>query len=102
MLWPDPAQRTRLVEIRDNLRDRTAEAEREGWLGEVEGRHISLAGADEKLAQLDRRTTAQAVVDLGTPAVSKDLTSSATALPTQRSVQTGRGGGGHKRTGVTT
>ena len=37
MLWPDPAQRHRLVEIRDNLIARIAEAEREGWLGEVEG-----------------------------------------------------------------
>ena len=37
MLWPDPAQRSRLVEIRDNLKARIAEAEREGWLGEVEG-----------------------------------------------------------------
>ena len=37
MLWPDPAQRDRLAEIRDNLHARIAEAEREGWLGEVEG-----------------------------------------------------------------
>jgi integrase len=31
MLWPDPAQKTRLTEIRDNLNARIAEAEREGW-----------------------------------------------------------------------
>ena len=43
MHWPDPAQRTRIVEIRDNLIDRIAEADREGWLGEVEGLNISLA-----------------------------------------------------------
>ena len=30
MLRPDPAQRARLVEIRDNLHDRVTEAEREG------------------------------------------------------------------------
>ncbi|MFI8288617.1 hypothetical protein ACIGBL_05675 [Streptomyces sp. NPDC085614] len=36
LLRPDPAQRGRLVEIRDNLQDRIAEAEREGWLGEIE------------------------------------------------------------------
>jgi hypothetical protein len=54
MLWPDPAQRTRLIEIRENLTARVAEAEREGWLGEVEGLQISLAGALEKLAQIDR------------------------------------------------
>lgn len=55
MLWPDPAQRGRLVEIRDNLHARIAEAEREGWLGEVEGLRVSLAGAEDKLAQIDRR-----------------------------------------------
>jgi len=45
MLWPDPQQRDRLADIRDNLVNRIAEAEREGWLGEVEGLHVSLAGA---------------------------------------------------------
>ncbi|MET8021394.1 hypothetical protein [Streptomyces decoyicus] len=69
MLWPDPAQRDRLVEIRDNLLARIAEAEREGWLGEVEGLKISLAGAEGKLAQLDRRPTG-GVVDLGIPTAS--------------------------------
>jgi integrase len=55
MLWPDPHQRVRLVEIRDNLHARVAEATREGWLGEVEGLEISLAGANDKLAQLAQR-----------------------------------------------
>jgi Phage integrase family len=55
MLWPDPTQRPRLVEIRDNLADRIDEAEREGWTGEVEGLQISLAGARDKLDQIDRR-----------------------------------------------
>ena len=50
MLWPDPAQRSRIVEIRDNLTARIAEAEREGWLGEIEGLKTGLAGADDKLA----------------------------------------------------
>ena len=54
MLWPDPAQKPRLVEIRDNLVARIAEAEREGWPGETEGLHISLAGAEQKLAQVER------------------------------------------------
>src|SRR6185437_15708065 len=36
MLRPDPAQRGRLEEIRGNLLDRIAEAEREGWAGEAE------------------------------------------------------------------
>ena len=54
--WPDPAQRRRIAEIRDNLIARITEAEREGWLGEVEGLKVSLAGAEDKLAQIDRRT----------------------------------------------
>jgi hypothetical protein len=56
LLWPEPAQRGRLVEIRDNLAARIEEATHEGWLGEVEGLEVSLAGAEDKLAQLDRRS----------------------------------------------
>ncbi|MFG3552173.1 tyrosine-type recombinase/integrase [Streptomyces sp. NPDC047725] len=67
MLWPDPAQRDRLVEIRDNLIARIAEAEREGWLGEVEGLRVSLAGTEDKLSQIDRRRDHRIVVDLGIP-----------------------------------
>jgi integrase len=68
MLWPDPAQRDRLAEIRDNLIARIAEAEREGWLGEVEGLRVSLSGAEEKLAQLDRRS-GEGTIDLGVPTI---------------------------------
>ena len=67
MLWPDPAQRGRLVEIRDNLTARIAEAGREGWLGEVDGLEVSLAGAAEKLAQIDRHGSHTATVQLGRP-----------------------------------
>ena len=56
MLWPDPAQKPRLAEIRDNLVARIAEAEREGWPGEAEGLQISLAGAEQKLAQVERHS----------------------------------------------
>jgi hypothetical protein len=66
MHWPDPAQRPRIAEIRDNLTARIAEAEREGWLGEVEGLKVSLAGTEDKLAQIDRRSHRTA--DLGMPA----------------------------------
>ncbi len=62
-----PGQRPRIAEIRDNLTARIAEAEREGWLGEVEGLKISLAGAEDKLAQIDRRLQAGAPVSLGMP-----------------------------------
>ena len=67
MLWPDPDQRHRLVEIRDNLLDRITEAEREGWLGEIEGLKVSLAGASDQVAQIDRRSTKGTVTDLGLP-----------------------------------
>src|SRR5680860_907443 len=67
MLWPDPTQRDRLVEIRDNLTARIAEAEREGWLGEIEGLQVSLAGAADKLAQIDRHPRADPTVDIGSP-----------------------------------
>jgi hypothetical protein len=53
MLWPDPEQEPRLTEIRDNLTARIAEAEREGWLGEIDGLQVSLAGAEEKLNQME-------------------------------------------------
>ncbi len=68
MLWPDPAQRDRLVEIRGNLTARIAEARREGWAGEVEGLQVSLAGAEDKLAQIDRRACRPAT-GLGIPQV---------------------------------
>ncbi|MBV9312459.1 MAG: hypothetical protein JO100_01710 [Pseudonocardia sp.] len=72
MLWPDPTQRGRLIEIRDNLTARIAEAQREGWLGEVEGLQVSLASAEDKLAQVDRRSPRQATVDLGIPTLTPD------------------------------
>jgi len=69
LLRPDPAQRGRLEEIRGNLHDRIAEAGREGWLGEIEGLKVSLAGTEDKLAEIDtalqRREQA---VHLGMPA----------------------------------
>lgn len=72
LLWPDTPQRQRLLEIRDNLTARIAEAEREGWLGEVEGLQVSLAGAQDKLAQIDRRNRQVTSTDLGIPTVTTD------------------------------
>ncbi|MER7469004.1 site-specific integrase [Streptomyces sp. NPDC097981] len=72
MLRPDPAQRPRLVEIRDNLIDRITEAEHEGWLGEVEGLRVSLAGAEEKLAQLAvEPAQKETAINLGMPSFSQ-------------------------------
>jgi integrase len=68
LLRPDPAQRPRLVEIRANLTDRIAEAQREGWLGEAEGLQVSLAAANAKLAQMDGLAARRAAeVHLGMP-----------------------------------
>lgn len=53
-LRPDPAQADRLQEIRDNLTDRIAEAEREGWRGELDGLRTTLAATDQKLAIMQR------------------------------------------------
>ena len=58
-------------EIRDNLTARIAEAEREGWLGEVEGLQVSLAAAEDKLSQIDKRSP-KTSVDLGTPTLPTD------------------------------
>ncbi|WP_328322969.1 MULTISPECIES: hypothetical protein [unclassified Streptomyces] len=58
----------RLAEIHANLLDRLQEAKEQGWLGEVEGLEINLAGTEEKLAQLDEQASAaQTVTHLGLP-----------------------------------
>ncbi len=68
LLRVDPAQRQRLIDIRDNLTVRIAEAEREGWLGEADGLRVSLAAAKEKLAQADASLQRRVVAaDLGMP-----------------------------------
>jgi len=62
-------QRPRLEEIRANLHDRIAEAGREGRLGEIEGLKVSLACAEDKLAQIDAALQRQdQAVHLGMPA----------------------------------
>jgi hypothetical protein len=82
LLRPEPAQRGRLEEIRANLHDRIAEAEREGWPGEAEGLKVSLAGTEDKLAQIDAALRRQAeAVQLGMPAFPDIVPHS---LPTDR------------------
>ncbi|WP_327097415.1 site-specific integrase [Nocardia vinacea] len=65
LLRVDPHQRQRLIDIRDNLIARIAEAEREGWTGEADGLRVSLTAARDKLAQadhtLERRTSTTAL-----------------------------------------
>jgi hypothetical protein len=70
LLRPDPAQRTRLEEIHDNLEARIIEAKREGWLGEVEGLQISYSGVKDKLAQIDTTIRRKAsTTELGMPSI---------------------------------
>ena len=68
LLRPDPAQHPRLEQICDNLTARIAEAEAARWIGEAEGLKVSLAGARDKLTQMNqitaRRSTA---ISLGMP-----------------------------------
>jgi integrase len=92
LLRPDPAQQARLEEIRDNLLARIAEAQRDGWLGEVEGLQVSLAGANDKLAQLDRRNPGRSrtPVELGIPTVIVPSEHGRTArIPTTRQAADG-------------
>jgi hypothetical protein len=86
LLRPDPTQRPRLVEIHDNLRDRITEAEREGWLGEIEGLQVSLIAAQAKIAQIDAATIRhKQVIDLGLPTFEKITAGLSTvAMPPQR------------------
>jgi integrase len=67
LLRPDPAQRDRLADVCANLTDRISEAEREGWLGEVDGLRVSLAAARQKITQIDELTAPRTTTDLGIP-----------------------------------
>lgn len=86
VLRVDPVQRGRLEQIRDNLTLRVAEAEQEGWLGEAKGLRVSLAAANDKLAQLDDRVRRATTIFLAAPTfpevVSRTLTARRTALAT--------------------
>jgi hypothetical protein len=68
--FPRPAaQRHRLEEIRDNLHARITDAKREGWTGEAEGLKVSLAAANNKIAQAEMSAARRAeAVSLGIPA----------------------------------
>jgi hypothetical protein len=76
-----PDQRGRLEEIRDNLLARIAEAEREGWAGEAEGLKVSLAAANNKIAQVDATAARRAeAVSLGIPAY-RDIAAATLTTP---------------------
>ncbi|WP_319461450.1 site-specific integrase [Micromonospora sp. RTP1Z1] len=72
VLRVDHNQRPRLIEIIRNLADRIAEAQRNGWHGEVQGLQVSLAEAEKKLVNLDRRAINSGSTLLGIPVI-RDL-----------------------------
>jgi hypothetical protein len=80
-----PAERPRLIEIRDNLNARITEAEQQGWLGEVQGLSVSLAAAEDKIGQIDtqqeRRTSP---IFLGVPSLNQLTARTPTATATTR------------------
>jgi hypothetical protein len=51
----------------DHLLAFIEEAHHEGWLGEVEGLKVTLAGVQQKLAQVDERIRRPSTVNLGIP-----------------------------------
>src|SRR6266581_186391 len=84
LLRPDPAARSRLVQIRDNLIARIAEAESHRWLGEAEGLKVSLAGARAKLAQMDQITARRSqATQLGIPAFTDAAGRTSTSPPSR-------------------
>jgi hypothetical protein len=89
LLRPDPAARPRLVQIRDNLISRIAEAETHHWLGEAEGLKVSLAGAHAKLDQMDQITARRtSPVQLGIPSFTdtagRTITGETSSAPLQQ------------------
>ena len=85
LLRPDPAARHRLIQIRDNLIARIAEAESRRWLGEAEGLKVSLAGARAKLAEMDQIVARRdQAVQLTIPAFTETAGRASTNPPTRR------------------
>ncbi|WP_162907159.1 site-specific integrase [Allorhizocola rhizosphaerae] len=66
-LRPDPAQQPRLQHILENLQARLAEAEQQGWRGEVAGLQVSIASAQHKLATMAELVGRHRVTHLGMP-----------------------------------
>jgi hypothetical protein len=80
LLRVDPTEKHRMVEIRDNMIARIAEANEHGWLGDVEQLDITLTAANGKLAQLEERARKAATVNLGIPTF-REIAGRTTAVP---------------------
>jgi hypothetical protein len=79
----DPRQKSRLIEIIQNLRERIREARANGWSGEAEGLQVSFGAAMAKLNSL-RNTPADGrpqLVDLGMPVITDPAPSPGTGDP---------------------
>ena len=84
LLRPDPAGRPRLMEIRDNLTARIAEATAHGWAGDVDGLTLSRTAAEHQLDQMDQIAAHRgAAVHLGMPAFS-DVAGQTVTTPAPR------------------
>ena len=84
LLRPDPAGRPRLMEIRDNLTARIAEATANGWAGDVDGLTLSRTAAEHQLDQMDQIAAHRgAAVHLGMPAFS-DVAGQTVTTPAPR------------------
>jgi hypothetical protein len=82
LLRPDPAQHLRLAQICDNLTARIAEAEAARWIGEAEGLKVSLAGARDKLTQMNHITASRsAAISLGIPGFASAASRTVTTQP---------------------
>ncbi|MEU6013007.1 hypothetical protein ABZ826_02800 [Streptomyces sp. NPDC047515] len=67
----DPCQKSRLIEIIQNFRERIRETRANGWLGEVEGLQVSFDAAMAKLNSLKNAPAdgRPQLVDLGMPVI---------------------------------
>lgn len=68
MLDPDPEQEARLLAIISSLERQIIQANEHGWLGELEGLELHLAGANRKLDEM-RRKPDDGKAWLGLPAI---------------------------------
>ena len=85
LLRPDPAQHPRLAQICDNLTARIAEAEAARWTGEAEGLKVSLAGARDKLTQMNQITARRSqAIQLGIPAFTDAAGRASTSPPSRQ------------------
>ncbi|OII46156.1 hypothetical protein BIV02_17975 [Curtobacterium sp. MMLR14_014] len=65
----NPARKDRLVQKKASIERDLETAQRQGWVGEIGILKITLAGAEQKLKQMEAATSRPASVSLGMPAL---------------------------------